>query len=70
MTAATAYNRTKNFLENNPDRTDHSSLNNEFDAVSESINGLRANAALIQKDDGTLQGIVWIFDKIVFLFHR
>lgn len=58
MSQAPAYNRTKNFLENNPDRTDHGSLNNEFDAVAESINGLRANAALIQKDDGTLQNAV------------
>lgn len=52
---AQAYNRTKNFLENNPDRTDHGSLNAEFDKVSDSIEGLRNNAALIQKDDGTLQ---------------
>lgn len=52
---APAYNRTKNFLENNPDRTDHGALNNELDEVALSIDGLRENAALIQKDDGTLQ---------------
>ncbi len=51
---AQAYNRTKNFQENNADRTDHGALNAEFDAVAESINGLRANAAAIQKDDGSL----------------
>lgn len=51
---APAYNRTKNFLENNPDLTDHGSLNDELDNVAESINALRANAALVQKDDGTL----------------
>lgn len=55
---APAYNRTKNFQENNADRTDHGALNGEFDAVAESINGLRANAAAIQKDDGTLQNSV------------
>lgn len=54
MSAAPAYNRTKNFLDNNPDRTDHGAINSELDAVSISINGLRTNAALIQDDDGTL----------------
>ena len=51
---APAYNRTKNFTENNPDRTDHGALNEELDNVSASIQGLRVNAALIQKDDGSL----------------
>lgn len=51
---APAYNRTKNFLENNPDRTDHGALNAELDKVALSIDGLRDNAALIQKDDGSL----------------
>lgn len=54
MSQAQAYNRTKNFQENNADRTDHGALNSEFDAVAASINALRDNAALIQKDDGTL----------------
>lgn len=55
---APAYNRTKNFLENNPDRTDHGALNAELDKVALSIDGLRDNAALIQKDDGSLQNSV------------
>lgn len=58
MTAATAYNRTKNFAENNPDRTDHTALNAELDKVSTSINELRTNLALLQKDDGSLQNAV------------
>lgn len=58
MTAAAAYNRTKNFTENNPDRTDHTALNAELDNVSTSINELRANLALLQKDDGSLQNAV------------
>lgn len=58
MTAAKAYNRTKNFAENNPDRTDHTALNAELDKVGTSINELRTNLALLQKDDGTLQTAV------------
>jgi hypothetical protein len=55
MAQAPAYNRAKNFLENNPDRTDHGALNTELDKLSLSVNGLRDNAALLQKDDGTLK---------------
>lgn len=55
---ASAYNRQKNFLENNPDRTDHGSLNAEFDRVSASVNALRTNAELLQNDDGTLKNAV------------
>ncbi|WP_050466361.1 hypothetical protein [Herbaspirillum chlorophenolicum] len=59
MSAAPAYSRSKNFLDNTSDRTDHAALNSEFDAVSTSINALRSNAAEIQGDDGTLkEGIV------------
>jgi hypothetical protein len=52
---APAYNRIKNFTENNPDRTDHAALNGELDNAANSINALRANLNLLQKDDGTLQ---------------
>lgn len=52
---ATAYSRTKNFQENNGASTDHASLNSELDKVAMSIEGLRVNAALLQKDDGTLK---------------
>ncbi len=55
---APAYNRSKNFLENNPDRTDHGAINSELDNVALSIAGLRTNAALLQQDDGTLQDAI------------
>ncbi|SSW64319.1 hypothetical protein AVE30378_01021 [Achromobacter veterisilvae] len=55
MSQAPEYVRQKNFLDNNPDRTDHGALNAEYDAVSTSINALRANQALLQADDGTLK---------------
>lgn len=55
---APAYNRQKNFLENNPDRTDHGSLNAELDRVSASVNALRTNAERLQNDDGTLKNAV------------
>lgn len=58
MPQAPAYNRSKNFLENNPDRTDHGSINTELDNAAESINALRANAALLQNDDGTLKNAI------------
>lgn len=59
MSQAPAYNRQKNFLDNNPDRTDHGAINRELDDVSTSVNGLRSNLALIQDDDGGLTpGIV------------
>lgn len=55
MPQAPAYNRVKNFAENNPDRTDHASLNAELDRAAVSINALRTNQALLQADDGTLK---------------
>lgn len=55
---APAYNRIKNFTENNPDRTDHAALNSELDNAAESINSLRANLDLLQKDDGTLENAI------------
>lgn len=58
MPQAPAYNRTKNFLENNPDRTDHAAINAELDKAALSINALRANAALLQNDDGTLKDAI------------
>lgn len=54
MPQAQPYNRTKSFTDNSGDRTDHVSLDAELDAVSTSVNQLRANQALLQKDDGTL----------------
>jgi len=58
MPQAPAYNRSKNFLENNPDRTDHGALNSELDNAAASINALRTNAALLQNDDGTLKNAI------------
>lgn len=58
MSQAPAYSRQKNFQENNGDRTDHAALNSELDRVSQSINALRTNAALIQADDGKLKAAI------------
>ena len=55
---APAYKRTKNFTENNPDRTDHAALNAELDNSATSINALRVNLDLLQKDDGTLENSI------------
>ncbi|MBC2768565.1 hypothetical protein [Pusillimonas minor] len=53
------YNRTKDFAEDYGDNTDHPALNAELDAVSSSVNAIRANLALVQRDDGGLaNGIV------------
>lgn len=46
------YDRKHNFL--NDDEINQSELNNEFDNVALSVNGLRDNLALIQADDGNL----------------
>ncbi|MDQ2150063.1 hypothetical protein RBI22_15195 [Alcaligenaceae bacterium C4P045] len=54
MSQAPAYNRKKNFQNDSPDRTDHGALNTEFDAVASTLNVLRQNAAIIQRDDGAL----------------
>jgi len=54
MSQSIAYRRQKDFLENNPDRTDHGALNAEFDGAALSLNGLRHQLALIQQDDGAL----------------
>ncbi len=54
MSQPIAYKRQKNFLENNPDRTDHGAINSELDYVATSINGIRHNLARIQDDDGSL----------------
>ena len=55
MAQAPAYTRSKNFVENSGNATDHSALNNEFDNVAKSIKGLRDNQALLLNDDGTLK---------------
>lgn len=53
------YERLTDFTERDGDDTDHSALNQEFDSAALSVNQIRDNLALIQKDDGTLKnGIV------------
>jgi hypothetical protein len=64
MSQAQPYNRTKNFLDNSGDRTDHAALNTELDNASVSINELRANQALIQADDGSLKPETVDFDQL------
>lgn len=54
MAQPAEYNRRKDFTDQDGDDTDHSALNQEFDAAAQSINGIRLNLALIQKDDGAL----------------
>lgn len=49
------YERNKDFTEDFGTETDHSSLNAELDAASNSINDIRANLALIQADDGKIR---------------
>lgn len=55
---APPYNRTKDFLENGGDRTDHGAINAELDRAAESINALRSNQAAIQADDGSLRAAI------------
>lgn len=55
MPQAPQYSRTKNFLENSGDRTDHNAINDELDKAATSINALRTNQAILQNDDGTLR---------------
>jgi len=55
MAQPQAYNRTKDFTVDFQNETDHSALNAEFDAASNSINEIRANLSLIQADDGALR---------------
>ncbi len=52
---APKYAREKDFTQNAGDQTDHVQLNAEFDRAAVSINGLRFNLALIQRDDGALR---------------
>lgn len=54
-----AYNRETDFTDRTGDDTDHSAINTELDAAALSINEIRDNLALIQKDDGALvNGVV------------
>ena len=46
-----AYQRTNDFTERTGDDTDHSAINQEFDAAATSISEIETNLALIQKDD-------------------
>lgn len=53
------YQRKKDFTVDYGSETDHAALNSELDGAATSINALRKNLALIQRDDGKLaQGIV------------
>lgn len=59
MAQPQAYNREVDFTERDGDDTNHAGINAELDAAALSINQIRDNLALIQKDDGSLQnGIV------------
>jgi Chaperone of endosialidase len=59
MAQPQAYNRETDFTERDGDDTNHAGINTELDAAALSINEIRDNLALIQRDDGALQnGIV------------
>jgi hypothetical protein len=59
MAQPQAYNRETDFTERDGDDTNHPGINTELDAAAQSINEIRNNLALIQRDDGALQnGIV------------
>lgn len=59
MAQPQAYNRETDFTERDGDDTNHPGINTELDAAAQSINEIRDNLALIQRDDGALQnGIV------------
>ncbi len=59
MAQPQAYNRETDFTERDGDDTNHAGINTELDAAALSINEIRDNLALIQRDDGGLQnGIV------------
>jgi hypothetical protein len=59
-----AYNRTKDFTENFGSETDHSALNAELDAVSNSTNTIRVNLALMQADDGKIKASAITIDSL------
>jgi hypothetical protein len=59
MAQPQAYNRETDFTERDGDDTNHAGINTELDAAALSINEIRNNLALIQRDDGALKnGIV------------
>lgn len=58
------YNRTKDFTVNFANETDHTALNSEFDAASNSINDIRNNLAILQADDGKLRPSVITMESI------
>lgn len=64
MSAAQQYSRTKNFLDNSGDRTDHAALNSELDNVSLSVNALRENQALLLSDEGIVKPGIIGFDQL------
>lgn len=58
MAQPAEYTRRKDFTDQDGDDTDHNALNQEFDAAALSINEIRTNLALIQKDDGSLKNSI------------
>lgn len=59
-----AYERQTDFTERDGDDTDHAALNQELDAAALSINEIRGNLALIQRDDGGLKNAVVTPDSL------
>ena len=64
MSQPQAYERQTDFTERDGDDTDHPALNQELDAAALSINQIRANLTLIQRDDGGLKNGVVTADSL------
>lgn len=64
MSQPQAYERTTDFTERDGDDSDHPALNQELDAAALSINQIRDNLALIQRDDGALKNGVVTADAL------
>ena len=58
------YLREKNFTDDSGNGTDHSAINAELDRVSNSINDIRFNLAILQADDGRLRPDVVTYDSL------
>lgn len=64
MAQPQAYDRIVDFTERDGDDTNHAGINSELDAAALSINQIRSNIALIQKDDGTLANSIVGADQL------
>lgn len=64
MAQPAAYNRSHDFTKDEQGEISTGDLNQELDNASTSINGLRRNLAMIQKDDGSLKNEIVGMDNL------